>query len=253
MSNKKVLMASIICGLIAAVLLNFYLKSIKDAAANTKIKTVAYANVNIPAKTLVTADMISLKKVPVDFAHPNSVTEASQVLGHSTKDLIMAGEQILNSKIVAKESTGSTMAYTIPLGMRAISITVNQQSGMIGLINPGDRVDVMGTVDIEEQSKDPNVKTVKHTMTHLIMQNIEVLAVGSNYTDPNTMDPNIKKEDQNNGGSIGEATVTLAVPASEIQFLVAVSDKGKITLALRPAGDKSEEDRPAIDAVHLLR
>ncbi len=251
MSNKKVLMAAMICGVIAAVLLNFYIKAIKTAAANTKTKAVAYANMNIPAKTLITADMISIKEVPLEYAHVNSVTEASQVVGHTTKDLIAAGEQILNSKVIAKESTGSTMAYSVPLGMRAIAIAVNQQSGLLGLINPGDRVDVMGTVDIEEQSKDPNVKTVNHTMTHLIMQNIEVLAVGSNFTDPNTVDPNAKKEEQDKGG--GEATVTLAVPASEMQFLVAVSDKGKITLALRPAGDKSEEDRAAIDALQLLR
>lgn len=253
MSNKKVLIAALICGLITALAVNFYLKSVQEAASNIQTKKVAYANAVIPERTLITADMISFKEVPVNFAHVNSVSEASQVVGHSARSEIDAGEQVLSSKVVPRESTGSSFSYTVPLGLRAISITVTEQSGLLGLVNAGDRVDVIGTADIEEQSKDNNVKNVKHTMTHLVLQNIEVLAVGRSFADPVTVPGQEKKEDNKSSSGGGEATVTLAVPPSKMQVLVALSDKGKITLALRAPADKSEEDRPAVDAAQLLR
>lgn len=252
MSNKKVLLAALICGLLTALAVNFYIKSVKEAAANLKIRKVAVASMFIPAKTLITADMISFKEIPEDYVHANAVSDPAQVIGQSTRSEIEAGEQILNSKVIPRESTGATLSYAVPLGMRAVSITVNEQSGLVGLVNPGDRVDVMGTVDIEEQSRDPNVNSVKHTMTHLILQNIEVLAVGKNFVDPNSVKTEGKDKEKNKGGG-GETTVTLAVPTAKMQFLVAIGDKGKLTLALRAPADKSEEERPAIDGVQLLR
>jgi len=170
------------------------------------------------------------------------------VVGFTTRAEIETGEQILMSKVAPKHSSGPSLAYGVPLGMRAISISVNEQSGVAGLLTPGDRVDVMGTVDIEEQSKDPNVNMVKHTMTHLILQNIEVLAVGKDYLPANTQSGDKKAQNQTT-----TATVTLAVPANKMQYLVAVTDKGKLTLALRSPADKSEENRLPIDAQELLR
>ncbi len=248
MSNKKVLLLALICGLLAAVALNFYLKSVKEAATRVKTKKVAVAAARIPDRTLVTPEMISFKDIPVEYIHGSAVREANQVIGQTTRAEIEAGEQILQSKLVPKEGTGITLAYTVPPGLRAISIAVNEQSGVAGMLNPGDRVDVMGTVDIEIPSPDPNVNTVKKTMTHLILQNVQILAVGKNYTNPDAQQKD--KKDQAQGGG---DTVTLAVPADKMQFLVAVNDKGKLTLALRSPADKSEEVRPAMDAQQLLR
>ncbi|MHB9093464.1 MAG: Flp pilus assembly protein CpaB [Eubacteriales bacterium] len=248
MSNKKVLLMALICGLLTAIAVNYYLKSVKDTAIALQTKRVAVANARIPARTLVTANMISFKNVPIDYAHGSAVTDANQVVGYTTRAEIEAGEQVLQTKLVPRENSGTTLAYSVPLGMRAVSISVTEQSGVSGLLIPGDRVDVVGTLDIEEQSKDPNVNTVKFTMSHLMLQNVEVLAVGKNYTEPGAQQGD--KKDQNQGGA---ATVTLAVPADRIQYLVAVTDKGKLTLALRSPADKSEQNRPPMNVQQLLK
>jgi len=248
MSNKKVLLLALICGLVSALAVNFYLKSVKEAVSNVKTKKVAVANARIPARTLITPEMISFKNVPVDFVHGSAVSDPSQVVGYTTRAEIDAGEQVLQTKLVPRESTGATLAYTVPLGMRAVSVPVNEQTGVAGLLNPGDRVDVLGTVDIEIPSKDPNVNTIKLTKTHLILQNVEVLAVGQNFGAPGGQQG--ENKDQKKGAA---GTVTLAVKADQVQMLVAVADKGKLTLALRAPADKSEEDRPALDAQELLK
>jgi len=249
MSNKKVLILALVCGLLTAVALNFYLKSVKEAAQNVQTRKVAVALSRIPARTLVTADMVSLKNVPVDFVHQNAVNDTALVVGNTTRAEIEAGEQILHSKMVPKKNNGATLTYSVPLGLRAISIKVDEQSGVAGLLSPGDRVDVMGTIDGEIYNTDLNIPPIKVTKTHLILQNMEVLAVGKNYSAPDPQQGDKSKEGQNQGVS----TVTLAVPAEKMQFLVAVADKGKVTLALRAAADKSEEDRPPMDALQLLK
>ncbi len=247
MTNKKVLLLALIFGLLTAVAVNFYLKSLTEATSNAQIRRVAVAAARIPARTLVTADMISFKNIPVEFVHSNAVSDASRLVGFTTRAEVEAGEQMLSSKLAPKQNSGSSLAYTVPLGLRAISVAVNEQSGVAGLLTPGDRVDVIGTVDVEEQSKDPNVKNVKHTMTHLILQNIEVLAVGKNYLPADTQSGDKKAQSE------GTTSVTLAVPPDKTQYLVAITDKGKLTLALRSPADKSEENRPPIDAGQLLK
>lgn len=247
MSNKKVLILALICGLLTAVALNFYLKSVKEAAENIKTRKVAVALTRIPARTLVTADMISLKNVPVDFIHQSAVTDTAQVVGNTTRAEIEAGEQILQTKLVPKENTGVNLAYSVPLGKRAVSVKVDEQSGVAGLLSPGDRVDVMGTIEGEIYNPNPDIPPIKATKTHLILQNIEVLAVGRNYKASDL------QQDNKNSQNQSVSTVTLAVPSDKMQFLVAVIDKGKITLALRSAADKSEEDRPPMDAMQLIR
>ncbi|PKM82421.1 MAG: Flp pilus assembly protein CpaB [Firmicutes bacterium HGW-Firmicutes-14] len=248
MSNKKVLLLALICGLLTAVTLNFYLKSVKDAITNVKSKKVAVATVRIPARSLVTAEKVAFKDIPMEYVHGSSVTDPSQVIGYTTRAEIEAGEPILQTKLVPKESSGSTLAYTVPLGMRAISIDVNEQTGVSGMLTPGDRVDVLGTVDIEIFSPDPTVNTVKETKTHVVLQNIEVLAVGKNYTAPGVTEGEGEGKAQEGG-----STVTIAVPPEKMQLVAHMASRGKLYLALRAPADKSEEDRPPIDSLQLLR
>lgn len=247
MTNKKVLLLALLCGLLTAVTVNYYLKSIAEGTSDAQTRRVAVANARIPARTLVTADMITFKSVPLEYVHSNAISDPSQVVGLTTRAEIEAAEQVLLPKLAPKKSSGPSLAYNVPLGFRAISVSVTDQSGVTGLLTPGDRVDVIGTLDIEEQSKDPNVNTVKHTMTHLVLQNIEVLAVGKDYFSAASQPADQKAQTQDKN------TVTLAVPTDKMQYLVAVTDKGKLTMALRAAADNSEENRPPIDAAQLLR
>lgn len=247
MSNKKVLLLALVCGLLTAVAVNLYLKAVREAATSVKTKKVAVATARIPARSLLTAEMVVFKDIPVDYAHGSAVSDPSQVLGYTARTEIERGEQVLQTKLVPRESTGNTLAFSIPLGMRAMAIPVDEQTGVGGLLAPGDRVDVLGTVEIEIASTDPNVNTVREIKTHVILQNTEVLAVGKNFIDPNS------QQQDGKGGQEGGSTVTLAVPADKMQFLAHVSSKGKLYLTLRPPADKSEQKRPPMDSLELLR
>lgn len=250
MSNKKVLLLAIICGLLAALGINVYLNSVKEASSNLQTKKVAIAKVRIPAKTVVTADQIFFKDMPVDFVPGTAVTDNAQIVGYTARVEVEAGELILQTKLVPRENTSASLAYSIPLGMRAVSIPIDDQTGVAGLINPGDRVDVLGTVDVEIPSQNPGVNTIKQVKTHVLLQNVEVLAVGRNFTDPAARQAVPEGEGQ---AAPGGGTATLAVPPDKMQFVVHMVSRGKLYLTLRAPADKSEEYRPPLDALELLK
>jgi len=248
MSNKKVLLLALLCGLLTAVALNFYLKSVQEAATNIKTRAVAVATVRIPERTLVTANMVTVKDIPVEYVNSYAVNDVSQVVGSTARAEIEAGEQILQTKVIRRDSNRQSLAYSIPLGMRAISIDINEQTGVGGLLKPGDYVDVLGTVEVEIFSVDPNVNTVRETKTHVILQNVGVLAVGTDIGEPGNAEGEEKDSKSDSAG-----TVTLAVPAEKTQMVAHIASKGDLYLTLRAPADNSVEDRPSIDSLELLK
>ncbi|WP_418791039.1 Flp pilus assembly protein CpaB [Phosphitispora sp. TUW77] len=246
MSNKKVLLLALFCGLMTAIALNFYLKSVQESVTNVKTKSVAVANARIPEKTLITANMVTMKDIPAEYVNSHAVSDMSQVVGSTARAEIEAGEQILDTKVVKIDSDRQSLAYSIPLGMRAISIKINEQTGVGGLLKPGDRVDVLGTVEVEIFSPDPNVNTTREIKTHVLLQNAEVLAVGTDIGEP-------KAEGEKNSASASAGTVTLAVPNEKTQLVAYMASKGDLYLTLRAPADNSIEDRPSIDSMELLK
>ena len=88
--------------------------------------------------------------------------------------------------------------------MRAITIDVNESTGVSGFILPDHRVDV---VQVNPNGKDPS-------QAETILQDVLVLASGQTF---------IRPEDR----SIQSRTVTLAVTPEEVEKLVAARAKGR--------------------------
>jgi pilus assembly protein CpaB len=103
-------------------------------------------------------------------------------------------------------------------GMRAASVEVNQVSGVSGFILPGDRVDMLVTVERMVNPED--------SYTQTILQNVEVLAAGQKTT---TQD----------NKPIQVQAVTLLVNPKEAEIMAHAVRQGSITLSLRGRGDDS--------------
>jgi pilus assembly protein CpaB len=123
------------------------------------------------------------------------------------------------------------LAFIVPSGKRAISIPVDDVSGVAGLLKPGDRVDVVAVVP------EPDATGQKETPTSfVIMQNISILAVNGKLEEEKTT----KKEEK-----LAQGTVTLAVTPEESRRLLLANQKGVIRLMLRsPVDKKIEQSTP---------
>src|SRR6185369_7925379 len=109
-------------------------------------------------------------------------------------------------------AAGAGLPPTIPAGMRAISVRVNEVVGVAGFVIPGTRVDVLVTL---KQGND--------TVTRVVVSNVQVLTAGTRYD----------QDKSKNGEPIPSSVVTLLLAPADAERVVLASTDGQIMLALR--------------------
>jgi len=222
--NKLVFLFAIIFGLITAFLVFDYLKDVKQVIDNTEYVEIVVANQNIPEKTTISSEMVSLKKIPVKYKHSKAILNLKEAVGKILLIPITTGESILKNQVISPGDSREGLAYMVPKGKRALTLAVDEVSGVSGFVKQGDRVDVIGTVLIGDDKPKP--------YTVVVLQDIEVLAVGKILdvkTDGKTKPIDVK-------------TVTVAVTLEEARPLMMASQRGAIRLMLRSPIDDSKKD-----------
>ncbi len=211
--NTRLWIVAVTLGLITVVALNFYLRSMQQPAAVEQDEAVVVvAARTIPAHTRITADMLEVISLPAGSIHPDAIRNTADASGGITRSEIIQGEQVLPGRVVTDHNRG-TLSYRIPENMRAITIPVNEVTGVAGYIVPGDKVDVLVTYRDE--------KIIDETVTFTIFQNITVLAVGDSVADKEIAEPQLV------------STATLSVTPAQAEVLAFGFMTGSFHLALR--------------------
>jgi pilus assembly protein CpaB len=148
------------------------------------------------------------------------------LVGRGVISDIAQGEPILESNLAAAGSGGG-LAATIPDGMRALAIRVDDVVGVSGFVTPGMHVDVLAS-GIPPGSP-PNAGTVTTTL----LQNMEVLSAGVN----------IQKDAE--GKPVPVQVVNLLVTPEQAQTLSLASSQLRIQLVLRNPLDTKVETVPS--------
>jgi pilus assembly protein CpaB len=128
-------------------------------------------------------------------------------------------------------SRGGGLSMLVRPNMRAAGLQVNQVSGVSGFILPGDRVDVLATVDQNQVGQE--------AITRTVLQNIEVLAAG-------------QKTEQRDNKPITVQAVTLLVDPTGAEVLAHSQHEGEISLVLRNPDDQTEVKTPAMSTSGML-
>lgn len=227
--NRIALIIGLICAFIASFLvfqtMQNNAKQLEEAKRIKKIDVV-FAKVLIPARTRVTADQVEVRKVPEDGVPPNVATKISDVVDLATRTDILANEPVNMDRIV-REGEDAGMAFLIPPGMRAITIAVDEVIGVAGFIRPGERVDVIGTIELK------NSQTGSTTWT--VVQDVEVLAVSQEMTAAVREDRAQNNNDEEKEKARLGTSVTLAVTPYQAQKIALSEERGSLRLTLRPA------------------
>ena len=101
--------------------------------------------------TRVTSDHVKLVKWPVDSKVPNSFSKIEDVVQRGLISDLGENEPLTESKLAPLEA-GAGLPPSIPPGMRAVSVKVNEVVGVAGFVVPGTRVDVMVTLTSRQQN-----------------------------------------------------------------------------------------------------
>jgi len=231
MQRHRVLVAFGIAWLTALLLSWWGYKKTTAPQARDVISVAAAAHDLAIGKRIQTDD---LKMVTLDRKDlPRGVfVKASDVVDRAVAVPIFAGEIVLNGKLAAKGS-GEGLTALIEPGMRAVSVQVNEISGVSGFIQPGTRVDVLFTRTFSNGD----------AATTTILQNIKVVAYGRQ------LDASAKLESRD---TTRPTVATLLVTQEEAQKVVLAQQRGRIQLVLRNGlDDKVDEFSDPIAAADL--
>jgi len=231
MQRHRVLVAFGIAWLTALLLSWWVYKKTTAPQARDVISVAAAAHDLAIGKRIQTDD---LKMVTLDRKDlPRGVfVKASDVVDRAVAVPIFAGEIVLNGKLAAKGS-GEGLTALIEPGMRAVSVQVNEISGVSGFIQPGTRVDVLFTRTFSNGD----------AATTTILQNIKVVAYGRQ------LDASAKLDSRD---TTRPTVATLLVTQEEAQKVVLAQQRGRIQLVLRNGlDDKVDEFSDPIAAADL--
>ncbi len=162
---------------------------------------------------------VKIGKTPTVAFPKGAFSRVEEVIDRPVTSTILLEEPILEGRLAVRGS-GLGLAPIIPVGMRAVSVRVNDVAGVAGFVLPGMRVDVLVT------GRPPDANG---TMTSTCLQNILVLSAGT------TMQADAK------GQAIPAPTVTLLVSPEQAETLTLASSEGRIQLVLRNGSDQTIE------------
>ncbi len=255
--SKKMLSLSggIILSIGAIILINTYIKEERNKMYNNLKKTFMerYKNLNsvivakkdIPAGAEIVQSMIETKVIPNEYIQPKSVTSADRIIGMKTVVAINKGEQITLSKLMSPTmARGESLAMATPVGKRAITVSVDNISGLVGMIKPGDYVDVIALLPLPVKTPE-GTKTTNTTIP--LFQKVLVLAVGEKLLEKKEkgktglwslrLKQRSTKEEKN-------PLITLALSPQEASLLSFVVEQGRIRLVLRSPADAKVKPLP---------
>jgi pilus assembly protein CpaB len=147
-------------------------------------------------------------------APKGSSVKKAAVVNRGVVSTIYADEPVTESRL-AVAGSGGGLAATIPTGMRACAVKVNEVVGVAGFVTPGMRVDVLitGVPPGADTENGPAVKT--------LLQNIQVLSAGANI------------EKDREGKPQQAQVVNLLVTPDQAEILSLAGNETRIQLILR--------------------
>ena len=213
-----------------------------DATKTTIVVTTA----DIPLGTTITADLVTTNEVRNTEKPAGSYTLTSEVIGRTVTTQLTSG-QLVDANAFATTTVNPDVARLLDTGKRAMSVQVDQVSGVGTLIKPGDRVDVVigiaGADKFPVVTTDPTTNQIQvvpglnATSVKAIIQNLEV--VGTLLPPPPDQGTTTEETDPNAPSLNGQAQIViLSVSAQEAEVLRFGQIDGTITLVLRSPDDK---------------
>lgn len=156
-------------------------------------------------------------------------SKVEEVIDRPVISNILVDEPVLEGRLATRGS-GLGLAPVIPVGMRAVTVAVNEVVGVAGFVLPGMRVDVLVTGTPPDG---------RNRMTTTVLQNILVLSAGQ------AMQPDA------GGKPISAPTVTLLVTPAQAETMTLAGNEGRVQLVLRNGSDQTIEATPGRVASEL--
>jgi pilus assembly protein CpaB len=180
----------------------------------------------IPSRTVITRNMVTTKEVPLAYITPGTVRTVEAVVGRVALVPLAAGEILMTSNVTGTVQGAAGLSYAIAPGKRAITVQIDEISGVAGFPLVGDRVDLLWTstaVLPNQQPQQPDNRA------RLLIEDVEILAVVQN--------PTLGGDSGTARDLKGYTSITLEVTPEQAATIALAESYGRIRMLLRPAVD----------------
>lgn len=191
---------------------------------------VAVAAEDLPMGARISKEQVKVVGWPAATPVKGSFATADQVIGRGLIQPVAANEPLTEAKLAPAEA-GAGLPPSITLGMRALSVKVNEVIGVAGFAVPGSRVDVIVVLNQRDDS-----------MARVVVSNVQVLTAGTRYD----------AEQAKDGKPIPSSVVTLLVTPEDAERISLASTGGRITLVLRNPLDTVATDTKGVRVASLM-
>jgi pilus assembly protein CpaB len=235
MNTNRLLVGLVIALVIAFLLSSFVYKQFQKASIvkPTDTQSLVVAAVPLQLGTRLDSTNVRLIQWPANQKVAGMHSRVEDVANRAIITPLAENEPVLEGKLAPKES-GAGLSATIPEGMRAVSVAVNEVVGVAGFVTPGTMVDVLVTGRVL------GVQAGQGDITRTILENVRVLAAGQ------------KVEQDREGKPQTVAVITLLVSPDDATKLTMGANDGKLQLALRNTVDTKKNDPATIQQSELF-
>src|SRR5260221_8890097 len=230
MNTNRLLIGLVIALVVAFLLSSFVYKQFQKASIvkPTTTQPIVVASVPLELGTGLDASNVRVIQWPAGQEMAGMFSRVEDVANRAIITPLAENEPVLEAKLSPKEA-GAGLSSTIPEGMRALSVAVNEVVGVAGFVIPGTNVDVLVTGRVSSGTRGAG-----DNITRTILENVKVLAAGQ------------KIEQDREGKPQTVAVITLLVSPDDATKLTMASTQGRIQLALRNTIDTKKNDPPAV-------
>lgn len=201
---------------------------------------VVVAKFDLQRGDLIDASSMAIRELPADHLPASAIspdrfeTVAGSKLGRNMR----SGEPLLIDSLQARDDTSSLAARLRP-GTRAVTIAVDEINALSGMLQPGDRIDLLMSARAAEGG---NRGPIAREVTLPLMQDILVLATGKQVG---------QVADQESRGRLF-TSITMELTPDQAQKLVTAQRGGRLTAMLRSPGDRLAVKSKPVDLDQLL-
>jgi pilus assembly protein CpaB len=197
---------------------------------------VLVAAVPLPAGLLIKEEHLRWQTWPDETLEPSYIdqegADITKYYGAVVRRGIAPGQPVTEPQIARPGDRGFLAAVLKP-GMRAISVNINRTSGVAGLVQPGDRVDLLLSLALPTPDNAPE-GAMSHRATETVFENVRVLALDQTISDQQ-------------GKPLVADVATVEVTPKQAEMLAVLTQIGSLTMTLRSltAPDQEELDTGA--------
>jgi Flp pilus assembly protein CpaB len=248
-SNRLILLIGVFFAIVAFIGIVFIVqgnRSPSGPSVATELPTV-FAAKPIALGSEITADMLTVDEhTKVTERDPTAFGSASLLLGKIAGKDIPQGKQLTADDF---NRGGNQATLTVPAGMRAIAVTVDQGSGVGTLIRTGDYVDLLvaitgdkfPVITLTDSNTFQVVSGINATSAKVLLQGMQV--IGTLLPAPTAAQAQASPAPGEAGQSLNNQSeiVMLAVDAQQSEVIKFAQIDGSISLVLRSPKDFRDE------------